>query len=122
VIEEQKGKHQVVAEEMILWGWEGTPQKREFLNHQQAKALLTVARASSDLSVPARASFLENEIKILESLKKEFETVAESQSKKLVAAHERFSALMDADRFQVVYPILPMDLLGVYVLLPEKGK
>jgi len=22
-------------------------------------------------------------------------------------------------RFQVVYPVLPMDLLGVYVLLPE---
>ncbi len=36
-----------------------------------------------------------------------------------VGAHERFSALMDRQRFQVVYPVLPMDLLGVYVLLPE---
>lgn len=32
---------------------------------------------------------------------------------------ERFSALMDRQRFQVVYPVLPMDLLGVYILLPE---
>ncbi len=45
--------------------------------------------------------------------------MAEEQSKKLVAAHERFSALMDRERFQVVYPVLPMDLLGVYILLPE---
>jgi hypothetical protein len=26
---------------------------------------------------------------------------------------------MDRQRYQVVYPVLPMDLLGVYVLLPE---
>ena len=26
---------------------------------------------------------------------------------------------MDRQRFQVVYPVLPMDLLGVYILLPE---
>ena len=26
---------------------------------------------------------------------------------------------MDSKRFQVVYPVLPMDLLGVYILLPE---
>jgi hypothetical protein len=28
-------------------------------------------------------------------------------------------SMMDRQRFQVVYPVLPMDLLGVYVLFPE---
>jgi hypothetical protein len=49
----------------------------------------------------------------------QFDVIAEEQSKRLVAAHERFSALMDKQRFQVVYPVLPMDLLGIYILLPE---
>ena len=62
---------------------------------------------------------LENELKLLRHLEREFDAVAEQQAKKLVAAHERFSALMDRQRFQVVYPVLPMDLLGVYILLPE---
>jgi len=62
---------------------------------------------------------LENELNILTVLKDEFASVAEKQSKRLVEAHERFSALMDGKRFQVVYPVLPMDLLGVYVLLPD---
>ena len=119
VIEQNKGYHQIVAEEMILWGWRGTPQQKEYLGHSQAKALLSVARASSDLTSHARASFLENELTLLASLKKEFSSVAEQQSRHLVAAHERFSALMDGKRFQVVYPVLPMDLLGVYVLLPD---
>jgi superfamily II DNA or RNA helicase len=119
VIEQGKGGYQIVAEEMLLWGWRGTPQQKEFLDHAQVKILLAEARASSELSLQARVSFLENELKLLRNLETEFEAVAEQQSTKLVEAHERFSALMDRQRFQVVYPVLPMDLLGVYILLPE---
>lgn len=119
VIEQAKLNHQVVAEEMLLWGWRGTPQQKEFLDHATAKQLLSEARASSDLSLQARAGFLENELKLLDSLDAEFRLIAEQQSKRLVAAHERFSALMDKQRYQVVYPVLPMDLLGIYILLPE---
>lgn len=119
VIEQSKGGHQIVAEEMLLWGWRGTPQAREFLDHPEARALLAAARASSDLTPQARAGFLENELRLLGNLDTEFTAIAEVQSKRLVAAHERFSALMDRQRFQVVYPVLPMDLLGIYVLLPE---
>jgi superfamily II DNA or RNA helicase len=119
VIEQAKLNHQIVAEEMLLWGWRGTPQQKEFLDHTEAKALLTEARASSDISSQARASFLENELKLLDNLDDAFRVIAEQQSKRLVEAHERFSALMDKQRFQVVYPVLPMDLLGIYILLPE---
>jgi len=44
--------------------------------------------------------------------------VAEARSKKLVEAHERFGALVEKRKYQVVYPVLPMDILGIYVLLP----
>jgi superfamily II DNA or RNA helicase len=111
--------HQIVAEEMLLWGWRGTLDDRDFLTHDEAKTLLAAARASSDLSAPARANFLSAELEALAGLNDEFNSIAEEQSKRLVAAHERFSALMDKQRYQVVYPVLPMDLLGIYVLLPE---
>lgn len=119
VIEQSKMNHQIVAEEMLLWGWRGTPQQKEFLDHASAKQLLAEARASSDISPQARASFLQNELKLLDTLGEEFQVIAEQQSKRLVEAHERFSALMDKQRYQVVYPVLPMDLLGIYILLPE---
>jgi len=121
VIEQGKGGPQIVAEEMLLWGWRGAPDQKEFLDHAEAKDILAVARASSDLSPQARASFLVNELKLLDKLGAEFDGIAEKQSKRLVAAHERFSALMDKQRFQVVYPVLPMDQLGIYILLPEDG-
>ncbi|EIC27853.1 helicase-related protein [Methylomicrobium album] len=119
VIEQIKAGYQIVAEEMLLWGWRGTPQQKEFLDHETAKKLLNEARATSDLSSQARASFLDNELKLLALLDDEFQRVAEQQSKHLVESHQRFSALMDKQQFQVVYPVLPMDLLGIYILLPE---
>lgn len=119
VIEQDKGNHQIVAEEMLLWGWRGTATDREFIQHESAKELLRDARASSNLTNEARASFLTNELELLGQLDDEFESIAEVQSKQLVAAHERFSELVDKKRFQVVYPVLPMDLMGMYVLLPE---
>ena len=121
VIEDRKGQHQIVAEEMILWGWRGTPQQKEIFDHVQARELLTAARASSDLSVQARSNFLDNELKLIAGLQPELDKVAEQQSQHLVEAHERFSSLMDGKRFQVVHPVLPMDLLGVYILLPDGG-
>ena len=119
VIEQGTGGHQIVAEEMLLWGWRGTPDDREHLDHERARKLLQAARASSNLSLEARASLLENELNLLGQMKGDFDKLTEEQSRRLVAAHERFSALMRKQRYQVVYPILPMDLMGVYVLLPE---
>lgn len=119
VIEQTKAHYQIVAEEMLMWGWRGTPQQKEFLDHRDAKALLSEAKATSELSPQARAGFLQNELKLLGQLEDEFQKVAERQSQHLVESHQRFSALMDKQQFQVVYPVLPMDLLGIYVLLPE---
>lgn len=65
---------------MLLWSWCGTPQQKEFHDHAEAKALLAEARAISDLSPQARASFLENKLKILDVLKAEFAGVTELQS------------------------------------------
>ena len=122
VIEQAKTNHQIVAEEMLLWGWQGTPENKQFLEHADAKILLDEARASSDMSPQSRANFLENELKLLSSLEPAFRSVSEEQSKRLVEAHERFSSLMDKQKFQVVYPVLPMDLLGLYILLPEGSR
>ncbi len=119
VIEEKRGHHQLVAEEMLLWGYRGSPGQRVFLDSKEAKSLLQSARISSNLTPQARTSFLENELKLLPRLKEEFDKVAEQRAVKLVEAHERFSRLMDKKKFQVVYPVLPIDILGIYILLPD---
>ena len=121
VIEQSRGGRQIVAEEMLLWGWKGAINSLEQIDHEQARTLLLSARASSDLSHEARSYFLENELRHRDLLCDDFEKLAEDRSKRLVASHQRFSELMGKQRFQVVYPVLPMDHMGLYILLPEES-
>jgi hypothetical protein len=40
----------------------------------------------------------------------------------LINAHERFRKVLGGKRLKVVEPVLPMDVLGVYILLPENQR
>lgn len=78
------------------------------------------AQPTANLTPQARADYLKNELTLFDRLQPQFDKVAEERSQHLVDAHERFSKLMDRKRFQVVHPVLPMDIIGIYVLLPDR--
>jgi len=122
VIGEKNGPARIVAEEMLVWGYRGSPKDGNFLTNDEAVKLLHQARPAGDLTPQARENFFDNEVKLVGHLRKEFDAVAEERNKHLVEAHERFSRFFRAGRFEVVYPVLPMDILGLYVLLPDSQK
>ncbi|HQX52395.1 MAG TPA: C-terminal helicase domain-containing protein, partial [Planctomycetaceae bacterium] len=121
VIESKMHDHQIVAEEMMVWGYRGSGSEGDFLTSLEGKDLLMSAQPTANLTPQARTSFLENELSQFDRLQQQFDKVAEERSQHLVEAHERFSKLMDRKKFQVVHPVLPMDVIGVYILLPETG-
>ena len=90
-----------------------------FSRPEEAKELLLSARPTANRSPQANAATLEQELAQLDHLKADFDQVAEQRAKHLVEAHERFGQFVEKKRYQVVYPVLPMDVLGLYVLLPE---
>jgi hypothetical protein len=121
VIGERGGTARVVAEEMIVWGYSGSPSDRNFLDSDAALHLLDTAVPSGPITPQAQAQFLEDELKLLPDFRTEFDRVAEMRSQHLVEAHERFSRHLHktaGGKFEVVYPVLPMDVLGIYLLLP----
>jgi hypothetical protein len=81
VIERGKGGHQIVAEEMLMWGWQGSGENRSFMTHEDARKLLMNAKATSNLSEQSIANFLTNELSLLADLEDNFISVAEEQSK-----------------------------------------
>ena len=104
---------------MLVWGYRGTASDGDHLSTSEATSLLKSARPTSNMTPQRRASELGDELKQLESLSETFDEVANERCEKLVEAHERFSQLMDKKRFKVVHPVLPMDVMGIYVLLPD---
>ena len=121
VIEEKQSNNQFVAEEMLLWGYRGSSSANDILDKDEVKALMATALPTANISDQARASFLDNELENISELRKEFDNIALRRAEILIDAHERFRKVMGGKRFKVVEPVLPMDLMGIYILLPDRG-
>ena len=53
------------------------------------------------------------------SFRKQTDEVALQRAHHLVESHTRFKKLVSGNKYKVVEPVLPMDVLGIYILLPE---
>lgn len=123
VIAEKSTRQQLVAEEMLVWGYGGMIQAGKRLPHDSAIDLLRSAAPSANLTDESRRTFLEQELRDIETVYSsgELDTVANTRAEVLVEAHERFRKTLGGSRYTVVKPVLPMDLLGVYILLPDRS-
>ena len=122
VIAEQPGNKQIVAEEMWLWGYEGEVAQKQFLTKETALNILMNVRVSQNMEEEEKAYWLNDEmhwVKDEAAFRKQTDKEAMGRATHLVEMHTKFRALVGGTKYQVVEPVLPMDVLGVYILLPE---
>ena len=125
VIAEQPSNKQIVAEEMWLWGYTGDVTGKQFIDKDDAMALLLSAKASQNIEPSEEKHWLNEEmawVKDEKIFRKNTDEVALDRANHLVEAHARFRKLVSGNKYKVVEPILPMDVLGIYILLPEIKK
>jgi hypothetical protein len=108
----------MVSEEMFLWGYEQTPDGIHSLEIDPCKKLLHTSSAL-DISTERQEIIFDKELQHFEELHPDFIKVVEKRSNELVEAHTRFAKYIGAKRFEAVTPVLPPDILGVYVLIPN---
>lgn len=118
VIREVSKQHEMVSEEMFLWGYEQTPDGINALKIDRCKELLHTSNAL-DISNERQEIIFEKELEHFKQLHPDFIKVVEMRSDELVNAHTRFAKYIGAKRFEAVTPVLPPDILGVYVLIPN---
>jgi superfamily II DNA or RNA helicase len=118
VIREVTKLHEMVSEEMFLWGYEQTPDGINALAIDRCKELLHTSNAL-DVSNERQEIIFEKELEHFKQLHPDFIKVVEMRSDELVNAHTRFAKYIGAKRFEAVTPVLPPDILGVYVLIPN---
>jgi len=119
VIKEAQSKLENISEEMYLWGFEGSLPDSRILDYKDCKELLFTAESARQLSLERQQSELQNQLQLFEGRKQQFIDLAEERAKALVEAHGRFKTLVGGRRYEAVYPILPPDILGVYVFVPQ---
>ena len=118
VIREVSGKREVISEEMCLWGYRGSGEDAVILSFDEAKNLLLEARSAENLSIEMQRDLFDSEKALFDSMTPMFTKEAEQRAEHLVEAHGRFKELVGGKRYEAVYPVLPPDIMGVYVLYP----
>ena len=122
VIAEQPNNKQIVAEEMWLWGYTGEVNQKQFIDKEIAMNLLMNLQPTQNMEEGEKAYWLNEEMEWVIDEKKfreQTDEVALERANHLVESHTRFKKLVSGNMYKVVEPVLPMDVLGVYVLLPE---
>jgi superfamily II DNA or RNA helicase len=119
VIEEKQSGHKLVAEEMIVWGYKGSASRALALEAQEVDRLIKHAVSSVSLSAQAAAHILEAELNDIAGIKGILDDVAYERARVLVEAHERFRSVVGGKRYKIVEPVLPVDFIGIYILLPD---
>ena len=80
---------------------------------------MTQTVPTANLTPEAKTGFLENELDSVVELRSRFDDVALKRAEVLVEAHGRFRKVLGGHGYKVVEPMLPMDLMGIYILLPD---
>ncbi|MFN8256029.1 MAG: helicase-related protein [Bacteroidales bacterium] len=119
VIREKKRKREVISEEMYLWGYSGSAGNSKALDYSETKNLLLGAVSINPISIERQSAIFLDEKTLFNQMKQDFNKLAEERAIHLVEAHSRFKELVGGFQYEAVYPVLPPDVLGVYILIPK---
>lgn len=112
----------VLAEECVVCGYRGMPGQLEWLTEAEALRLLAEAQPRENVALQQRQQMLTAAIQWLTDLEPELECLARERAERLLAAHARVRQVLvgrsDRSGRLRVQPQLPVDVLGLYVLMP----
>lgn len=129
LLEVPKSDTQTLAEEVVVAGYRGHPEpepgpsasglqyRLEWLEPEEALRLLETAEPDANISAIEREQVLAEPLGTLDQLGAHFERLAGERAAHLAEAHQRVRRLTREGKV-TVKPNLPVDVLGLYVLMP----
>jgi len=126
VIQERRGTSRLIAEEMSGWGYRGDPGENDFLSPEDAVDLLLNAGVSADVAAESAVKAIGRVKEDLIIARSQINRLAEEKAEAFARQHDRFRMAVSgsatrAGKFEVVRPVLPPDIVGIFILLPDIG-
>lgn len=112
------GSETILCEEIVPLACTGAASELRWLTPEASEALLSATPAKNLVrtAIDQQASLLEND---LPALQQALAVIAKSRAAEQLAAHERVREATRARGRITIEPVLPVDILGAYVLLPK---
>lgn len=112
------GSETILCEEIVPLACTGAASELRWLAAEASESLLSATPAKNLVrtAIDQQASLLEND---LPALQQALAVIATSRAADQLAAHERVREATKARGRVTIEPVLPVDILGAYVLLPK---
>lgn len=113
---------ELVGEEMIFIGYRGKIENRDFLTQEECRRLFFEAKASGNVdSTTQQIAFknLTGWIADEKMLRTFTDDIALERANRLVEAFAKYRTYISSTEYQVVEPVLPMDVIAAYVYIPK---
>ena len=112
------GAETILCEEIVLYGCTGAAEEPKWLAQEEAEDLLS-AQPEGNLIPTAIDQQLDLLLPTLEKFQTALSMLANNGAAAQLAAHERVRKAARTKGRVTVEPVLPVDILGAYVLLPK---
>ncbi|WP_034541831.1 helicase-related protein [Phocaeicola paurosaccharolyticus] len=123
VISETKHvENQMVGEEMMFFGYRGNVEDGDILNEDESRNLFINAKASGDEELSFQQMTYDKRLRWIndeEALRRHTDSLALDRASHLVNAFTQYRNYVACQQYQVVKPVLPMDVIAAYVYLPK---
>jgi hypothetical protein len=120
--DKKQSERELVGEEMIFIGYRGNIEAHEFLSQEESRNLFLESEASGSLDLLSQKTILTKSIQWTmdeQELRKHTDEIALDRASHLVDAFSRYRSYINASEYQVVEPVLPMDVIAAYVFIPK---
>ncbi|HUX21125.1 MAG TPA: SNF2-related protein [Spirochaetia bacterium] len=121
VIEDVGSDRTLVAEEVLLRGLCGA--ERKPLSPEAVDDLMDTPQVAGDLPLETQQAQFDRELSMIGELRPSFDALAFERAEELIKQHERYRRAIGSppksERYRVVEPVIPMDILGIYIFLPR---
>jgi hypothetical protein len=118
ITKEGEATSELLAEDSALLAFTGAPERAEWLDPDEAEALLT-AVPTENITPSQAADFVRKVIDGLDHLRPSLDDSARCRGQELLESHRRVrTAARVRNVRHDVRPELPPDVLGIYVYLP----
>lgn len=107
-----------LVEECVLLAFEGSPENVQWVPDTNIERLLN-AKPRANINYDQARTFIQKVLDKIEQLRPYMNKIAESKAQQLLEEHQRVRiAAKEKNVSYKIKPNLPIDILGVYVLLP----
>ena len=120
--DKKKTDRELVGEEMIFIGYRGDIEKHDFITQDEARKIFLDSTASGSIDLVSQKTILNssiNWIDDIQTLRKHTDDIALERASHLVDAFTRYRTYLSSSEYQVVEPVLPMDVIAAYLFIPK---